>query len=257
MLVAQSCLILCDPLDCRPPGSSVCGILLARLLEWVAIPFSRGSSQPGDRTWVSRIAGRFFTVWATREPLRKAWCVLILLSCFLFSLFSPPFWRGGGVLLLFFAIFLLLLCGLFSDFLLAVSVSYKAFYILFVVTLNSLYVTYYQCQVYLWMSLCCLRWREILIFNSTLLSSVSPAPGPPSPLWAYADKLLLLTEFLIVKLNFFNIMYILLEGLTMTFAFCFVTTFVKVTHYIELLFSVNAFSASSWKAGRKGLGRKH
>lgn len=125
------------------------------------------------------------------------------------------------------------------------------------VTLNSLYVTYYQCQVYLWMSLCCLRWREILIFNSTLLSSVSPAPGPPSPLWACADKLLLLTEFLIAKLNFFNIMYILPEGLTMTFAFCFVTTFEKVTHYIELLFSVNAFSASSWKAGRKGLGRKH
>ena len=196
---------LCDPLNCRSPGSSVYGILQARLLEWVAIPFSRGSPQPRDRTWVSCIAGRFFTIWATREALRNAECVLILLSYFLFSLSSSPFWRGGGVLFVtvVFAIFLLLPCGLFSDFLLAVSVSYKAFYILFVVTLNSLYVTYYQCQVYLWMSLCCLRWRKMLIFNSTLLSSVSPAPGPLSPLWACADKLLLLTEFLIVKLNFF------------------------------------------------------
>ena len=50
-----------------PPGSSVHGIFQARILEWVAIPFSRGSSQPRDRTQVSHIAGRFFTVWATRE----------------------------------------------------------------------------------------------------------------------------------------------------------------------------------------------
>ena len=53
---------LCDPMDCSPPGSSVHGILQARILEWVAIPFSRGSSQPRDRTLVSYIAGRFFTV---------------------------------------------------------------------------------------------------------------------------------------------------------------------------------------------------
>ena len=45
--VTQSCLILCDPMDCSPSGSSVCGILHARILEWVAILFSRGSSQPG------------------------------------------------------------------------------------------------------------------------------------------------------------------------------------------------------------------
>ena len=45
-LVAQSCLILCDSMDNSPPGSSVLGILQARILEWVAIPFSRGSSQP-------------------------------------------------------------------------------------------------------------------------------------------------------------------------------------------------------------------
>ena len=50
-----------------PPGFSVYGILQARILEWVAVPFSRGSSQPKDRTQVSHIAGRFFTVWASRE----------------------------------------------------------------------------------------------------------------------------------------------------------------------------------------------
>ena len=50
------------PMDCSPPGSSFHGILQARLLEWVAIPFSRGSSRPKDRTWVSCIADRFFTI---------------------------------------------------------------------------------------------------------------------------------------------------------------------------------------------------
>ena len=65
--VAQSCLSLCDPMDCSLPGSSIHGILQARVLEWVAISFSRGSSQPRDRTWVSCIADRCFTVWATRE----------------------------------------------------------------------------------------------------------------------------------------------------------------------------------------------
>ena len=58
--VAQSCLTLCDPVDCSPPGSSIHGILQARILEWVAISFSRGSSQPRDRTQVSRIARRGF-----------------------------------------------------------------------------------------------------------------------------------------------------------------------------------------------------
>ena len=50
VLVAQSCPTLCDPMDCSPPGSSVHGILQARILEWVAISFSRGSSQPRDKT---------------------------------------------------------------------------------------------------------------------------------------------------------------------------------------------------------------
>ena len=67
VLVTQLCPTLCDPMDCRPLGSSVHGILQARILEWVAITFSRGSSQLRNRTWVSCIAGRFFTVWATRE----------------------------------------------------------------------------------------------------------------------------------------------------------------------------------------------
>ena len=56
MLVAKSCPTLCNPMDCRPPGSSVQGILQARILEWVAISFSRGSSPPRDRTSVSYIA---------------------------------------------------------------------------------------------------------------------------------------------------------------------------------------------------------
>ena len=51
-----------QPVDCSPPGSSVHGILQARILEWLAVPFSRGSSLPRDRTQVSRITGRFFTI---------------------------------------------------------------------------------------------------------------------------------------------------------------------------------------------------
>ena len=67
VLVAQSCLTLCNPMHCSPPGSSVHGILQARILEWVAIPFSRGSSRSRDQTQVSFIVDRFFTIWATRE----------------------------------------------------------------------------------------------------------------------------------------------------------------------------------------------
>ena len=60
LLVAQSCLTLYDPRNCSLSGASVHGILQARVLEWVAIPLSRGSSQPRDWTQVSCIAGRFF-----------------------------------------------------------------------------------------------------------------------------------------------------------------------------------------------------
>ena len=67
VLVAQSCPILCDPMDYNPPGSSVHEILQARIPEWVAVLFSRGSSRPRDWTEIYHIAGRFFTVWAPRE----------------------------------------------------------------------------------------------------------------------------------------------------------------------------------------------
>ena len=64
VLVTQSCPTLCDPMDCSSPGSFVCGILQARILEWVAISFSRGSSEPRDQTQVSCIVGEFLTIWA-------------------------------------------------------------------------------------------------------------------------------------------------------------------------------------------------
>ena len=67
MLVNQLYQTLCDPMDCSLPGSSVHGILQARLQEWVAIPFFSRSSQPIDQSQVSCIAGKFFTIWATRE----------------------------------------------------------------------------------------------------------------------------------------------------------------------------------------------
>ena len=75
--VAQSCLTLSDPMDCSPPGSSVHGILHARILEWVAMPSSSGGfSPPRDQTWVFCIAGGSFTT----EPPGKASEVALLLS---------------------------------------------------------------------------------------------------------------------------------------------------------------------------------
>ena len=65
--VAQSCLTLCDPMDGSLPGSAIHGIFQARILEWAAISFSRRSSQPRDRTRVSCIADRCFTIWSTSE----------------------------------------------------------------------------------------------------------------------------------------------------------------------------------------------
>ena len=66
-LVAQLCLTLCDPMDCSPQGFSVHGDSPGKILEWVAMPSSRGSSQPRDWIQVSSFTGEFFTVWATRE----------------------------------------------------------------------------------------------------------------------------------------------------------------------------------------------
>ena len=67
--VTQSCLTLCDPMNCRLPGFSIHGIFQARVLKWVAISFSRVCSWPRDQIRVSHIAGRHLTVWATREAL--------------------------------------------------------------------------------------------------------------------------------------------------------------------------------------------
>ena len=70
------CPTLCSPMDC-----TVHGILQARILEWVVFPFSRGSSQPTDRTQVSRIAGRFLISWATREALSCLITYHFILEC--------------------------------------------------------------------------------------------------------------------------------------------------------------------------------
>ena len=74
--VAQSCPTLCYPMDYSLPGSSLHGILQARVLEWVAISFSRGSPQPRDWTRVSHIPGRRFNLWATREAHDRGWYML-------------------------------------------------------------------------------------------------------------------------------------------------------------------------------------
>ena len=69
VLVAQSCPTLCDPMNCSPPGSFVHGIFQARILEWVATHFSRGSSWFRDQTQVSHIAGRFFSVSGRKRQM--------------------------------------------------------------------------------------------------------------------------------------------------------------------------------------------
>ena len=74
MLVAQSCLTLCNSMDCSLLDFSVHGILQARILEWVAIPFSGGSSQPRNQTWVSCIAGRLYHL--SHQESNQAVCVL-------------------------------------------------------------------------------------------------------------------------------------------------------------------------------------
>ena len=67
--ISCCCLTLYNPMNCSQPGSSVHGILQERILEWVAIPLFKGSFRPRDQTQISCTAGRFFTVWATREAL--------------------------------------------------------------------------------------------------------------------------------------------------------------------------------------------
>ena len=80
-LVTKSCLTLCDPMDFSLPVSSVLGIFQMRILEWIAISFSRGSSQPRGQTWISCIAGRFFTA----KPLGKEAIWIADPSCLLKS----------------------------------------------------------------------------------------------------------------------------------------------------------------------------
>ena len=72
-------------MDCSPPGFSVHGVFQARILEWVAISFSGGSSPPRDRTQVLRIAGRRFTLWATREALSLLYCPINIQRLYIFS----------------------------------------------------------------------------------------------------------------------------------------------------------------------------
>ena len=83
VIITQSCPTLCDPMHCSPPGSSVYGIVQSRILDWIAIPFSRGSSWPRDRTcisWASCMVGGFFTFWVTGEVQEVAGWSLIELA---------------------------------------------------------------------------------------------------------------------------------------------------------------------------------
>ena len=89
VLVTQSCLTLCDPMDSSLSGSSVHGIFQARILEWVVIPFFRESSQPRSWSQVSRIAGRFFTIWASREaPTCICECVYTYVYVYMYIMSS-------------------------------------------------------------------------------------------------------------------------------------------------------------------------
>ena len=122
--VAQSCPTLCDSMGCSLPGSSDYGIFQARILEWVAISFCRGSSRPRDWTQVSSTAGRRFILWATSEAhtyildptLYYQYCLHHEYS-FLFSyfpviyLFPFTFLQDNFLLALLFRIIFLLLKG--------------------------------------------------------------------------------------------------------------------------------------------------
>ena len=98
--VAQLCPTLCNPVDSRLPGSSIHENFQARILEWVSISFSRGSSQPRDQnqdqTWVSSIAGRLFIVWATRgsyknSAIRVVSSAYLRLLIFLLAILIPAY----------------------------------------------------------------------------------------------------------------------------------------------------------------------
>ena len=96
--VTQSYPTLCDPTDCSPTGFSVHGILQARILEWIAIPFFRASSWPRDQTWVSCIGRWILYHWAIRESLTKCRyyikgfaCIILLIFIISFRLLTSGF----------------------------------------------------------------------------------------------------------------------------------------------------------------------
>ena len=86
----QLCLTLCSPMDCSPLGSSVHGLLQARILEWVAMPSFVGSSQPRDQTHVFCLAGGLFTHWATWETLSA--------NLVLSNWGVPLIWKGNSLM---------------------------------------------------------------------------------------------------------------------------------------------------------------
>ena len=88
-LVAKSCPTLCDLMNCSPPGSSFHGISQVRILEWVAISFSRGSSWPRDPTWVSYLAGGFFTI-ESPVMIHQKNCTFFF---FFFNSYKQKFWK--------------------------------------------------------------------------------------------------------------------------------------------------------------------
>ena len=96
VLVTQSCPTVCDPVNCSLPGSSVHGISQARILGWVAIPFSRGSSWPRDQTWVPCIAGRFFTIWAIGEA-QPSWYINLTITMRSYEIMLGPKSNMTGV----------------------------------------------------------------------------------------------------------------------------------------------------------------
>ena len=88
----KSCLTLCNLMDCRPPGSSLCGISQARILEWAAISFSRGCSWPWNWTHISCIAGGFFTTEPPGKTLEEL--VVILIFFFSIDILHFSFWNS-------------------------------------------------------------------------------------------------------------------------------------------------------------------
>ena len=92
-LVTQSCLTLCDPMDCSPPGSSVHGESPGKNTRGGCMPASRISSQSRDRTQVSHMAGRFFTNWATKEALVRIGLNTMLRFFFFLKLLAERVWK--------------------------------------------------------------------------------------------------------------------------------------------------------------------